>query len=586
MIRNLSIGKKIVGLSVVLLSVMLGASVYSFVQAIRVRDASSDITGTLLPVSAQLSGIETNTLEQALMLERANRHSTTEEADPERAKAEMARFSELNTQIESQIGKAEQFIDSALGRASVVEDAVQLARLGPELEELKREHDQYAEAALALMEVIAKRPSAKTRGELANQALKERLSQQEDMLDDSIARLSVALDSAEMKEAAQLSSKERRAYLVSMESLMLAVASFLAGTIVSAIITRRLVRPVQTLISGAEEVARGNLDVTIRVRTQDEIGKLAVAFQKMVVELRSKARIKETFGKYMDPRVVERLLGDGQQDFASGEKRVMTVFFSDLQGFSTISESLTAAGLIKLINSYLTLASGPIVDHKGVIDKYIGDAIMAFWGPPFYTADDHAKRACLASLAQSNQLVELKRILPDILGIRKNLPDMHVRIGLCTGELIVGSIGSHISKSFTVMGDTVNTASRLESVNKQFGTGILMDGKTFEMVKQDMEARQLDLLGVVGKSEPVLVYELLGEKGKVEAARLQLRDTFEAGLRAYHACDWDTAEQMFELAAKADPADGPSTLYRERVRKFRATPPPAGWDGVWRLTEK
>lgn len=587
MIANLSIGKKIVGLSMVMLAIMLAADIYSFIQITRARDASADITGTLVPLSTQLTGIETNSLEQVLMIERANRHGIGEHADPDQAKAEMARFRELNAEVESRIKKAEQLISSGLSGISVVEDAVRLAKLGPELAAIQREHTRFCEAAVALIGAIASGATAKKKNDRRKiQALEERLAAREDALDETIDRLSMRLDSTEMSQAAQLSGKEERAYAVSAESLALAVLAFLAGSVMSALVTRRIVRPVRVLSAGAEEVARGNLDVTVEVNTRDEIGKLSLAFQNMIAELRSKARIKETFGKYMDPRVVERLLVEGQQNFANGEKRVMTVFFSDLQGFSSISESLTPAGLVKLINSYLTLASEPIVRNEGVIDKYIGDAIMAFWGPPFYAAGDHARRACLAALAQYEQLAELKRTLPDILGIRKNLPDLHVRIGLCTGELIVGSIGSNITKAFTVMGDTVNTASRLESANKQFGTRILMDGQTFDMVQSDMEARELDLLGVMGKAEPVRVYELLGEKRQVEAARLELRDAFEVGLQAYRASDWNTADRQFQLAAGIDPSDRPAILYRERIRMFRETPPPVGWDGTWRLIEK
>ena len=572
MIRRLSIGKKIVGLSVVLLSLMLAAAIYAFLQTRNARNAVNDVTGMLLPLSREVTQIETHILEQALMLERALQHPS--EVSP--ASREIARFKQLTADIDSRLEKAHGLIQAGLAKARIVADAVQIARIEPELASLRREHQRYVEAGLVL--------ASAARTDFAR--LQTVVSMQEERMEESIERLSGRLDSASQAESTELAAREERAYLISMENLALAVFAFLAGSIISAVLTRRMVRPVRNLISGAQQVARGNLDVHIETGSTDEIGTLAHAFQDMVGELRSKARIKETFGKYMDPRVVERLLADGQPSLGAGEKRVMTVFFSDLQGFSSISESLTAAGLVNLINNYLTLASEPIVGNEGVIDKYIGDAIMAFWGPPFYAAPDHARRACLAALAQYDRLAELKRMLPDILGFRKGIPEMHVRIGLSTGELIVGSIGSNVSKSFTVMGDTVNTASRLESVNKQFGTRILMDGLTFDLVRDSMEARELDHLGVAGKSDPVRVYELLGERGKVEAPRLRLRDAFEAGLAAYRQSDWDGADRHFLEAVKVDPHDKPAQLFRDRVRRFRDAPPPADWDGVWRLTEK
>jgi len=583
MLKNFSMGQKIIGLSVTLLSLMLAASIYSWVQARRVRDETADVTVTLAPLLREASAIETQTLEQALILERAFRYKSAEGAEPQFAASEMARFRSLQADINRRIEAAEKFLHSSLARARVIEDAVELARVEPELAILRQEHLRYMARALALYETSAQKRPDSVRLSL----LEQQLSDQEDRVSGALERIAGKLAIASTGEATRLGERERRAYLLSAESLILAMAAFLTGALVSTLITRRMVKPVKALIAGAEQVAAGNLEVSVAVTTRDEIGRLAGAFQNMVVELRSKDRIKSIFGKYMDPRVVDRLLlSDGQLDVAAGEKRVMTVFFSDLEGFSGISESLTAAGLVNLINQYLTLASEPIVREHGVIDKYIGDAVMAFWGPPFYEEADHARRACLAALAQQDQLAELRRSLPDILGIRRNLPKMNVRIGLCTGELIVGSIGSKISKSFTVMGDTVNTASRLEGANKQFGTHVLIDGATREMVRDSMETRELDYIGVVGKSEPVRIYELLGERGKVEAPRLELRDAFESALIAYRQCDWDAADEQFRQVASLDAEDKPAHLYLDRVRQFRETPPEPNWDGVWRLTTK
>jgi class 3 adenylate cyclase len=582
-VKNLSIGQKIVGLSVALLSLMLAASIYSWVQARRVRDAAADFTAALTPLSREAAAIETNTLEQALMLERAMRHLTSEDKDLAQSDNEMARFRTLGDEIEDHLNSAGKVIESGLQRARVIDDAVQLARIEPEIANLRREHAAYLTAGMALYDATRDaKPGAKL-----NQLLADQFSTHEDRVDDVLDRLSGRLAMASEVETGRLAEREARSYLLSGESLALAVIAFFTGGIVSAGVTRRMVKPVRALISAVEKVSTGNLDVTVEVTTRDEIGFLGGAFQHMIGELRAKERIKSTFGKYMDPRVVDRLLlSDGRTGIAAGEKRVMTVYFSDLEGFSGISESLTAAGLVNLINHYLTLASEPIVREQGVIDKYIGDAVMAFWGPPFYEAADHARRACLAALAQKEQLAELRRTLPDILGIRRNLPVMNARIGLCTGELIVGSIGSNISKSFTVMGDTVNTASRLEGANKQFGTDVLIDGSTHEMVVDSMETRELDYIGVVGKADAVRVYELLGERGKVEAPRLALRDDFEAGLSFYRRGAWDEASAQFNRVLASDPDDKPARLFLVRIQQFRETPPEAGWDGVWRLTTK
>jgi adenylate cyclase len=529
----------------------------------------------LLPLFQEIAAIENASIEQTLMLERALRHR---QSDTSQAAREVVRFGELKDVIDTHLRDAAALIQTGLEKAQVIEDAVLVARLEPEIAALRREEERYVAMGQALLNSTGKALAIPYRG--------DPLSNEEDQLAETIDRISERMTAAMEQESKLLRGLDARAYLSSTENLAIAVLAFLAGAVLSALVTARLVRPVRTLISGAEQVARGNLDVSIQVDSTDEIGTLASTFQDMVAELRSKARIKDTFGKYLDPRVVERLLEEGNTGLQTGEKRVMTVFFSDLEGFSTISESLTPAGLVNLINRYLTLASEPIVRNQGVIDKYIGDAIMAFWGPPFTTGGDHAKRACMAALAQAEGLAELRRTLPDILGIRKGLPQVRARIGLCTGELIVGSIGSNVSKSFTVMGDTVNTASRLESANKQFGTHILMDGGTFDMVHEDMEAREIDWIGVKGKADAVRVYELLGERGKVEAARLELRNAFQSGLAAYRARDWDLAQRQFAEAERVDPHDRPAALFLERVRRFRQEAPGQDWDGVWRLTEK
>jgi adenylate cyclase len=295
--------------------------------------------------------------------------------------------------------------------------------------------------------------------------------------------------------------------------------------------------------------------------------------------------MKDTFSSYMDPRVVDRLLGNGRAELEAGEKREMTVFFSDLQGFSAISETLTPTSLIKLINRYLAYAAEPIQQHQGVIDKYIGDAIMAYWGPPF-TSDDPALSACRAALAQRRQIALLQEELPELMGLRRGAPRIAVRIGLATGDVVVGSIGSHSSKNFTILGDTVNVASRLEGANKAYGTTILADEETVRLVRHRIEVREIDLLAAVGKSEAVRVFDLLGESGAVDPALLTLRDCFEAALAAYRACDWDRAERGFAECLRIVPGDGPSAVFLERVASFRRFSPAEDWDGVWQSVAK
>jgi adenylate cyclase len=264
----------------------------------------------------------------------------------------------------------------------------------------------------------------------------------------------------------------------------------------------------------------------------------------------------------------------------------MTVYFCDIMGFTTISEGLTPRGLVSIINQYLTTMSVPIRQHSGIIDKYIGDAIMAFWGPPFSSDEDQSCLACLAALDQMVRLETFRQELSEIMGIRRGLPDISVRIGIATGEVVVGNIGSDVMWSYTVMGDAVNLASRLEGVNKAYGTRMLIDETAAQRTEDMIETREIDTILVVGKTEPQRVFEILGQTGKVDEVVLALRDHFVAGLAAYRRQAWAEAAMAFDACLDLVPDDGPSSVFRSRVAHFMEHPPELGWNGVWLMTEK
>jgi class 3 adenylate cyclase len=207
----------------------------------------------------------------------------------------------------------------------------------------------------------------------------------------------------------------------------------------------------ERLIQGTRQVQDGHGYEMLPVTSNDEIGKLTVAFNHMVEDLRAKDRIKETFGKFVDPRIVANLLDPaGGKDLA--ERQVATVFFSDIKGFSGLGELLTATTLVKLLNTYFSEMTAAIHARNGIIDKFVGDGLMAFWTAPFSRGESHATDACLAALAQQRAIRELREHLSDVLGLRRDLPEFSVRMGLATGDLVVGTIGSTEARSFTVIG--------------------------------------------------------------------------------------------------------------------------------------
>jgi len=211
---------------------------------------------------------------------------------------------------------------------------------------------------------------------------------------------------------------------------------------------------------------------------------------------------------------------------------------------------------------------------------------MAFWIPPFSAGDAHASDACLAALEQQEAMGGLRAQLPEITGMRRNPPKLTIRMGIATGEAIVGTIGASSARSYTVIGDIVNLASRLEDINKVYGSSVILSEETYRLTQNIIEARELDLVTVPGKTEPVRIYEAMGRAGELGQSELKLRSLFSEGLAAYRQQDWDEAQAHFESCLQISTEDGPSRLFVDRIAHLRSTPPSSNWDGVWHVSKK
>ena len=299
-----------------------------------------------------------------------------------------------------------------------------------------------------------------------------------------------------------------------------ATASTVAlGLAVAALITSRLSRPVRSLVRALRDVQLGNLDVQLPVSSTDEVGTLTDSFNFFVKELRSKEQMKQTFGKYIDPRVLQHVLAQpGTEEAVVGGRRDVSVLFADLVGFTSLSERLTPSLMVTLLNRHFGLQALAVQEHHGVVDKFVGDSVMAFWGPPFVKPEEHAVLACRAAQGQLVALDTLGRELPEITGLRRDAPKVRLAIGICTGEAVVGNIGSPTRLNYTALGDTVNLASRLEGVNKIYGTTILLSGPTREAAGEHIFVRELDTVAVYGRSEGVRIFELLAGADDVDLA--------------------------------------------------------------------
>ena len=415
----------------------------------------------------------------------------------------------------------------------------------------------------------------------SNGVLRDQVDNNVRMVGKQVATISQEMRQYTEAAAARTNELERRAILINWA---LTVIAAILGFLLAAVLARNLVKPVRELLSGARAVKNGDLSAHVQVRTMDEIALLAQSFNYMVAGLKEKESIKATFGQYVDPRIVNALLA-GKPLTEAGEKRVMTVFFSDIAGFTSLGEELTPDAIVRLLNHYLSAMSKPIGEHKGIIDKYIGDAIMAFWGPPFTGEQEHALLACQAALQQLAALEQVRKAIPDVTGLRRGLKKFDVRMGICTGPVTAGTIGSENAKNYTVIGDTVNLASRLESANKYYGTRLMIAGPTYEAAQQGIEARELDSIRVLGKSEAVAIYELLGLKGQASDVALKVATRYTEALAEYRQGRWAPARAGFEECLKINPEDGPSHTLLKRIEVLEKSTP-ASWDGVWNLDEK
>ena len=297
-------------------------------------------------------------------------------------------------------------------------------------------------------------------------------------------------------------------------------------------------------------------------------------------EGREKSAVRSAFSRYLSPKVVEVVLHDPAMLSLGGSRRVMTCFFSDLAGFTSISEALSPEDLVQLLNRYLSIMTKVILRHGGTVDKFEGDAIMAFWGAPLIQ-EDHARRACMAALEQQAEMDTFRA-----WALSEGLPELHVRMGLNTGPMIVGNMGSEERFDYTVMGDSVNLASRLEGANKAYGSYIMISESTYSEVEDHVEVRELDLLRVKGKQEPIRVFELMAASGKLPPEKKELRKEYEKGLSLYRAMEFKKAEAAFASALTMAPEDGPSRVYIDRCRAYLKEPPPPDWDRVFTMTSK
>jgi adenylate cyclase len=362
------------------------------------------------------------------------------------------------------------------------------------------------------------------------------------------------------------------AYLHMAMASVIGLVTVVIAMLCARSLSSRIARPIGAIAAdlakvGAFDISRDSAPHSF-VR---EVSELGASVDRMKASLRS-------FAHYVPTDLVRRLLARGEEAELGGDIRRLTIYFSDIANFTTISEGIDPDRLVDAVGAYLELMTGTITRHGGTVDKFIGDGIMAFFNAP-EALPDHPRQACLAALEGQRLLAERAASLPP------GQPVFHTRIGLGLGDVLVGNIGTPERFAYTLLGDEVNLASRLEGLNKLYGTAIIASGAVADEAGDGFEWRRLDRVAVKGRHQGTLICELLGAKGEVSAALLAARDVYERGLDAYLAAEFGRAGTLFDEAARLRPGDLAATMMRERALEL-GDDPPLAWDGVHVMQEK
>jgi len=569
-----TIAAKIFGLAIILLLLTIGLAGFLLFEVTRTKQDLTVVAHFDVPLTQSVARVDELGLRRRLAFERWFGALNAAEPNREIIAEATENYALFTRKLTDQFSAARRIIGAypknMAGRETLAEVKTLLDQIEPAYQVINTRQREVLDMQLA--------------------GQHEKANQQVNLLNDLQRTLQSQRESVNLKmaawSAAAAKATEQRERRVFWLTIAATTSTVLLGIAVAALITNRLSRPVRSLASAMLDVQHGNLNIQLPVSSTDEVGRLTDSFNFFVKELRSKEHLKQTFGKYIDPRILEQVLAQpGAESVASG-RREMTVLFADLVGFTSLSERLTPSLMVTLLNRHFGLQAFAVQEHRGVVDKFVGDSVMAFWGPPFVKSEEHAVLACRAAQGQMVALDTLRRELPEITGLRRDAPAIDLCIGICTGEVVVGNIGSENTRSYTVIGDTVNVTARLERANRLYGTQILLSETTAQAIGSQFEMREIDTISVKGKTETTRVFELMSAAGQLSEELVRLRDRYEQARRTYIAQEWDLAEATFRECLQLRPNDGPSQVFLQRIQALRRNPPGTDWNGVWQLVEK
>jgi adenylate cyclase len=573
-LRGLSLGAKFVGLTaclILLLSLTAFISLRNSAETVRHIEQVVDFA---IPAYGALARSHIRSLEEAVALRRA--YIAAEDPFPAEAAVAAHRqdFLKAQSALHRELGDATRLLnveesDEALALWSRTST---LREMLVELTELLKVYD---EEAAQLLDAITRRslPEARRRlitvdairNELGDRLEKARAGMFADL------RL-VAADAQDAQTRTQIAT------------IVVFVISSILGLLVAAIGAVRLIRSIRSIVRGAEAVESGNLETRIEIPTRrDEIGRLARSFNQMTEGLRMRERIRETFGRYVDRRIAEQLIGSRDMLAERGEHREAAVMFCDLVGFTALSERIEPEKVVQFLNAYFSVVTREIALTDGIIDKYIGDAVMAYWCPPFVPQGEVTLRSADAALLCLAKMPEVTEARHRIFDGTAKMRSATVRIGIASGTCLAGSVGAEDRRNYTVIGDTVNLAARIEFANRVYRTTILVCPRTAASIETRFALREIDTVHLPGIEVPQSLFEILGKLEHITPQQSLLQARYAEALRAYRKGAWGEARQRFEACLVSVPDDGPSDIMLKRLESLATMPADETWNGAWRL---
>ena len=498
-----TIAAKIFGLAIILLLLTIALAGFLLYEVTRTKQDLTVVANFDVPLTQSLARLDEFGLRRRLAFERWFGALNASEPNREIVAEATENYALFTRKLTDEFSTARRIIEAyprnGPGSHTLAEVETLLDQIQPAYKTLNNRQHEVLDIQLA-----GQHDKANQQLNLLNDLQRSVQNQRE------LVNLKMAAWSGSAAKATE--QRERRVFWLTIAAT---TSTVLLGLAVAALITNRLSKPVRSLASAMRDVQQGNLNIELPVGSADEVGRLTDSFNFFVKELRSKERMKQTFGKYIDPRILEHVLAQPGAEVVASGRRDMTVLFADLVGFTSLSERLSPLLMVTLLNRQFGLQALAVQEHHGVVDKFVGGSIVAFWGPPFVKTEEHAMLACRAAQAQLSALDNLRRELPDITGLRRDAPAIDLCIGICTGEVVVGNIGSENTRSYTVIGDTVNLAARLERANRVYGTHILVSESTAQAIAAHFETREIDTIFVKGKTETTRVFELMSAAGKL-----------------------------------------------------------------------